>query len=248
MFVLLPPSETKTRPEDSPGASRLDLEQLAHPELTEARAALLRAVVRTTRLRDAAQALKVPASAPELVTRMRHLDAEPVAPALDVYSGVLFDALGDARPRPGRQVLITSALLGVVDAECDLIPAYRLSSSSTVSRLGTVGAWWRPRLAMPARRIAERGRLVVDCRSGTYRAMMRVPGAVEVVAMREQDGQRTVISHDAKRYRGLVARALLLAPEAPQNGEELLAAVRAGLPEHLGIELAPEQLTIIDRA
>lgn len=245
MILLLPPSETKSRPASGP---LLDLAALAAPGLLEARETLLRAVARTARTRDAAASLKVPASSPELVERMAHLDAEPTGHPLDVYDGVLFDALADAGPRPGRDVLVTSALLGVVDAATDSIPAYRLSAGSTVSRLGTVGAWWRPRLAATGASLSRSGRIVVDCRSGTYRSMMPVAGSLHVHAVRERGGRRTVVSHDAKRYRGLVARALLEAPDAPREPEEVREIAAAGLPGELTVELADGTLTVVDRS
>lgn len=245
MFLLLPPSETKTRPPEGPG---LDLGALAHPSLTRDREAVLRAVERTARTRDAADALKAPASSPELVARMAAIRSEPCARPLDVYAGVLYDALGTARGDAERNVLITSALLGIVDASEDLIPAYRLSAGSTLSRLGSIGAWWRSRLAPIASGISRSGRVVVDCRSGAYRAMMRVTGAIEVGAVRESGGRRTVVSHDAKRYRGLVGRALLEAPTAPGTADEVAHLAATSLPAGLSVELDGNALTVVDRA
>lgn len=252
MIILLPPSETKTRPaEDSPP---LDLAELSVPELTAARRTVLAAAARTARGRTAAADLKVPASQGELVERMAHLEDEPAAPALEVYSGVLYDALGTARPQDGRRMLVTSALLGIVDAATDRIPAYRLSAASRLSRLGAAGSWWRGHLTALGQRLGE-GQLVLDCRSGGYRSMMRVPGALEVGAVRETAGQRTVISHDAKRYRGLVARTLLEsdeAPASPEQAREIVARAFAS-PESMGVrpgldvELSGSALTVIDR-
>lgn len=244
MFLLLPPSETKTRPGIGPV---LDLDALAHPALTAPRATVLRAAERTARSRGAAGSLKVPASAPELVERMAAITAEPCAPALEVYAGVLYDALGDARGDAERTVLVTSALLGVVDADSDRIPAYRLSAGSVLSRLGAAGAWWRSRLAPIARELAGSGRVVVDCRSGAYRSMMPVPGAIEVAAVRERDGKRTVVSHDAKRYRGLLGRVLLTAERAPADAEEVAHAGAGALGDGLAIELQGTTLTVVDR-
>lgn len=245
MILLLPPSETKTRPISG---APLDLESLAHPRLRADRERVLRAAARTARSRGAAAALKVPATAPELVERMAHLDVEPSAAPLAVYSGVLYDALGDAGPGEGRDVLITSALLGVVDAATDRIPAYRLSAGSTLSRLGPIGTWWRPRLAGVSRALATSGRVVVDARSGAYRSMMPVPGALEISAVREQAGTRAVVSHDAKRYRGLVARALLESEQPALSVEDVAQISAAALPAGLGVELAPGVLTIVDRS
>ena len=52
-------------------------------------------------------------------------------------------------------------------------------------------------------------RLVVDLRSGPYAALARIPHAVQVRVLREGDGGRTVVSHDNKWTKGLLARTLL---------------------------------------
>jgi cytoplasmic iron level regulating protein YaaA (DUF328/UPF0246 family) len=51
-------------------------------------------------------------------------------------------------------------------------------------------------------------RLVIDLRSGPYATLARVPGAVQVRVLRERDGRRTVVSHDNKHTKGLLARTL----------------------------------------
>lgn len=263
MIILLPPSETKRRP-DGTGANPDEsfaevLEHLAEPGLAPARTTMLRAAERTARARGGAEALGVPVSSPELVERMAQLGAEPVGAPLDVYSGVLYEQLGDlARDRIREapvQVLIQSALLGVVDAARDRIPAYRVSASSRISRLGPAGAWWRRRLAPLGERIVretERGAspLVIDCRSGAYRAMMpvRTPGLLEVAPVQERAGRRRVISHDAKRYRGWVARVLLEQPEPPTSRAQLQQVLRTALAGTLDVEIDGDRLVIVDRA
>lgn len=245
MIIVLPPSETKARPAAGP---LLDLDALSLPALHEHRRTMVRAAQRTALGPDGAAALGVPASGPELVVRMAHLLEEPVAPALEVYTGVLYDALGGARPHREGQVLITSALLGLVDAARDRIPAYRLSASSSVSRLGRAGSWWRRRLAPIGQELAARGELVVDCRSGAYRTMMPIPGAVEVSAVRESAGRRSVISHDAKRYRGLLAGLLLAEGARARTPEDVAALAREGLGDHLEVEVDGGSLVVVDRA
>ncbi|MFC0674241.1 YaaA family protein [Brachybacterium hainanense] len=243
MIIVLPPSESKSRPAEGPP---LDLERLSFGQLHEARSTMLRAAARTAHGHEGTTHLGIPASQPELLTRMTQIDQEPVAPVLDVYAGVLYDALGPQRPRREGQVLVTSALLGVVDAATDLIPAYRLSASSRISRLGKAGSWWRKHLAGIGREIAARSPLVVDCRSGAYRTMMPIPGAVEVSAVREDAGRRTVISHDAKRYRGMLAHLLLAHDDAAMTSTAALADLaRNGLPAGLDVEIAPEGRTLV---
>ena len=55
------------------------------------------------------------------------------------------------------------------------------------------------------------GQVVIDARSGPYRAACKAPWARvwELRVVREADGKRSVISHDAKRWRGAVTGTLL---------------------------------------
>ena len=129
MLILLPPSETKTRPAALEAPS-LDLASMSWGELREAREDMLRAAKLTAESDTAMSALKIPTTQPELRERMAHLEREPVAPPLEVYSGVLYDALGTVSVSDGCRLLVQSALFGVVDCTEDLIPAFRLSAGS----------------------------------------------------------------------------------------------------------------------
>lgn len=257
MLILLPPSETKTRPADE-GAAPLALEALALPQLSEARHTVLRAAQRTAVAPEGGAKLGVPASSPDLVQRMARIESEPTAAALTVYSGVLYDQLDPGRsPAADRRVLIQSALFGLVDAGSDRIPAYRLSAGSTLSRLGKAGSWWSPRLTQVAAQLrreqAEAGSpVVIDCRSGTYRSMMAMRSGegvrvLDVSPVQERAGVRTVVSHDAKRYRGLVTRALLEAERTPTSADEVVDVVRAAVGTDLQIELDGDRLVVVDR-
>lgn len=257
MLILLPPSETKTRP-DADGAV-LDLRSLAFPSLAEPRATMLRAVQRTAAGKDAATKLGVPASSPELADRMAALEEEPVGAPLSVYSGVLFDQLDPAIEIPvDRRVLIQSALLGVVDAATDRIPAYRLSAGSSVTRLGKAATWWSRHLRpLGAELLAQEADgpspVVIDSRSGAYRTMMpmRTTPAVtvlEVSPVQERAGTRKVVSHDAKRYRGWVTRVLLDASAPAATADEVVDQLRAGFGDTLGVELDGDRLVIVDHA
>ena len=257
MLILLPPSETKTRPAPA-AAAPLELGAFGMPELAESRRMMLRAAMRTAAGRDGAEKLGVPASSPELVARMAQLEQEPAAAPLAVYSGVLYDQLDPTcTPAPDRRVLVQSALFGLVDAATDRIPAYRLSAASTVSRLGKAGPWWGPRLKPVAARLraelAEGGSpLIIDSRSGAYRSMMTMrSGAgvrvLEVSPVQERDGVRKVISHDAKRYRGLVTQALVEAATTPATADEVVDVVRAAFGSRLRVELDGDRLVVVDR-
>ncbi|WP_165831848.1 peroxide stress protein YaaA [Brachybacterium endophyticum] len=255
MLILLPPSETKTRPEAS--APPLDLGRPGRTGLGPARETMLRAAAATARGREAQSNLGVPAGAPELVERMRGIHEEPAAPPLQVYSGVLYDQLEGAGPGPDRQVLVQSALLGLVDAGSDRIPAYRLSAGSTLHRLGKAASWWRPHLRPVVPRLLEEvaaspSPLVLDCRSGAYRTMMPVRSTdavrvLEVAPVQEKAGRRSVISHDAKRYRGVLTRVLLEDPRAIPDAEALVAFLAETFAGRLDVELDGDRLVLVDR-
>ncbi|HET8970080.1 MAG TPA: peroxide stress protein YaaA [Candidatus Nanopelagicales bacterium] len=218
MLVLLPPSEGKATPASGPS---LDLASLSFPELTDTRERVLKSLVRLAggRPAHARKVLGLTAGQDEERERDARLLAGPCAPAGRIYRGVLYDALdlatlpAAARRRAAASVVVSSALFGAVRLG-DLIPAYRLSGTVRLPRLGPVTALWRRHLD-PAMSSAARGGLVVDLRSSTY-ATMWSPGPEQVqrtVAVRvlhvRPDGTRAVVSHFNKATKGRLLRALL---------------------------------------
>ena len=225
MLILLPPSETKTQPADG---DPVDLGALSFPELTEARETLLTRLEEVSAREDAGQLLKVGPSLAAEVERNRHLRELPVAPALQVYTGVLYDALDAAsltpaaRERAGRDVVIASALWGAI-AATDRIPAYRLSMGAKIAPKGSLAAWWKGELS-PVLEARAADELIIDCRSGGYQAAWPAPAEQTVLIRAERespDGTRKVVSHMAKHYRGLITRSLLLSGQDPTDAEAL---------------------------
>lgn len=228
MIVLLPPSEGKSAPTTG---SPVDLDALTLPNLTAERRKVLEALATVSALPDALEVLGVGASLAGEVARNVDLELAPAAPAARVYTGVLYaaadlgDALTDARAAARlRSVLTVSALWGVV-TPTDAIPAYRLSMGTDLPGVGPLARFWRD----PLRCLDERaaGDVVVDCRSAAYAAAYRPRGAehVTVKVLRELDGRRSVVSHNAKHTRGLLTGHLLRrAGEPPTTAAELLEA------------------------
>lgn len=231
MLVLLPPSETKAAGGDGPP---LDLDALSCPELTPTRRKLAEAV--------RALADDVPASLSALglsqrqsgeVARNAALFDSPTAPALERYTGVLFDALDVAtlsaaeRVRADSRLAVASALFGLVRGS-DPIPAYRLSAGSSLPGFGPLRGVWRPVLE-PV--LGESGELVVDLRSGAYAALARIPGAVAVQVLAEDArGERKVVSHHNKSHKGRLARALAATADDLTSVDDVIAlARRAGM-------------------
>lgn len=235
VLVLLPPSEGKSRPSARRG--RVALDRLSWPELTPAREQVLQALVRTSTAPDALEVLGVGPSLAAEVAANRSLESAPAAPASEIYSGVLYDALDAAslspagRRRAARRLVVVSALWGAVRWG-DRIPAYRLSMGTTLPGVGPLASFWRAHLDGVLDAAAGSG-LVVDCRSSTYQAAWQPPPAiarrtVAVRVLQDVGGERTVVSHMAKHTRGLVVRQLLEADAEPRTPRALAAAVRAG--------------------
>lgn len=233
MLVLLPPSETKIDGGDGPP---LVLEELSHPELDPLRTDLVDALVALASDVDASRAaLGLSPRQDGEIARNAVLRTARTLPALHRYTGVLYDALdvgslrGAAAGRARERLAVGSALFGLVRAG-DPIPAYRLSAGSALPGRGTLAAAWKPLLEPVLRAIAD-GELVVDLRSGSYAALGRVPGAVDVDVLAERpDGTRTVISHFNKAHKGRIARLLAGTRAEPSDAAAVAAiARRAGM-------------------
>jgi cytoplasmic iron level regulating protein YaaA (DUF328/UPF0246 family) len=233
VLVLLPPSETKIDGGDGPP---LSLDALSHPELGPLRKDLLDALVVLAADPGASRAaLGLSPKQDAEIARNAVLWTSPTTPASLRYTGVLYDALdlrslrGAAAGRARERLAVGSALFGLLRAD-DPVPAYRLSAGSALPGRGTLAAAWKPLLEPVLRAIAD-GELVVDLRSGSYAALGRAPGAVDVDVLAERaDGRRTVISHFNKAHKGRIAR--LLAGTRAEPGDAAAVAVllrRSGL-------------------
>ena len=168
VIVLLPPSESKaTRTR----GARLDLAKLSFPELTEAREQVAAAVSEVSARDDAPEVLGVSPNLADEIARNTRLFEAPTLPAAQLYTGVLYDALGLAdlegadKARATRRVVISSALYGAVRLGDRLAP-YRLSMGVNLPSVGALAAHWRPVLDAPLSAAAGKG-VVVDCRSST---------------------------------------------------------------------------------
>lgn len=229
MLVLLPPSEGKTAPARGPA---LDLDSLTSPALRPVREKVLDALVEVSARPDAVTVLGTGASLAHEVARNVVLRDAPTARASRVYTGVLYAAAGldelprRARERSWRSVRTVSALWGLV-SPADRLPAYRLSMGTDLPGIGPLAAAWRDplRAELDAATASE---LVVDCRSAAYLAAWRPPADadwVQVRVLRELDGVRSVVSHNAKHTRGVLTRHLLVrAGREPRDADQLASA------------------------
>lgn len=245
MLVLLPPSETKS---DGGTGGPLDLSALAFDALTPVRDGLIDDLTKLADDPEAARAaLGLGKNADAELARNASLRGSPTRPALERYTGVLYDALDAGsftraqRAKAEARLAIGSALFGAVRAG-DPIPAYRLSGGSKLPGRPTLSAVWREHLG-PALREAAADDLVIDLRSGVYQQLGRVLGAVTATVLTEhEDGSRTVVSHFNKHHKGLLARALVLARAEPGDIRGLARIARqAGL----RVEIASETELIV---
>jgi hypothetical protein len=187
MLILLPPSEGKNQPA---GKKQLSLSKLAFAsELGGVRSRLA----------------------------TKALAAAPTAKAMDVYSGVLYQALDwhslspAAKARGEKSLLIVSAVFGVVRPS-DLIPNYKAKIKSSD---------WKAALKPALDGLATD--LIVDCRSSTYAGVWQPPidKTVAVRVFKKEHGKLSVITHLSKKYRGELTRVLLKAGKSPTMPAEL---------------------------
>ena len=228
MLIVLPPSEGKTRPQAGPP---LDLASLSSPRLTRTREQLLNALVRLSSTKRAAEVLGLGPQQADDIVRNARLREEPTAPAIDVYTGVLYGELGwsvldEAAQERGRaSVAVASALFGLLRPH-DLIPAYRMSGSVSLPRLGTVASRWKPVLPPALVDLAD-GELVLDLRSGTYVALGQAPaGSVTMRVLTEANGKRSIVSHSNKATKGRIVRQLLAEGVEAKDADSLADALR----------------------
>ncbi|MBD3943374.1 peroxide stress protein YaaA [Microbacterium sp. NEAU-LLC] len=219
MLILLPPSETKR----AGGAARpLDASRLALPELAGRREAVVTALVALSADDDAAaRVLKLgPKQRGEIAVNAALRDA-PTMPAVDRYTGVLYDALGAAslpsasRRWLGAHVLIHSAPFGPVGA-LDAIPAYRLGAGASLPGSPPLRRVWAE--AVSAALEALDPRFVLDLRSEAYVALGPVPDGIASRYLRVvdegPDGAVRALNHFNKHAKGALVRRL--ADERPR--------------------------------
>ena len=147
--------------------------------------------------------------------------AAVAGPAISVYTGVLYSALGwatlssAAQTRGENSIAIISAKYGVLKPLDEIAPykekintgAMRDSVSTTLAALSS--------------------ELIIDCRSSTYKGVWTPPydKNVEIKVFTKVDEAKKVITHMSKKTRGEVTRLLLQNQKTPTNPRELQAIV-----------------------
>ena len=209
MKILLPPSETKHEGGDG---SPLDLSALALPALAAPRSAVLDALVTLAADEEAAKrVLKLSERQIGDIAHNRRLRDAPTMPAVDRYTGVLFDALDApslskaSRRWLGEHVWIHSAPLGPVGA-LDPIPTYRLAAGTSLPGLPALRRHWG---GATSDAIAEASpSFVLDLRSEAYVALGPIPASVPSVYVRVVTEHGRALNHFNKKSKGLLVRAI----------------------------------------
>ena len=187
MLILLPPSEGKNQPVSKAKANLAKL--VFSKELFEIRNRSL----------------------------TKSLAVAPAAKAIDVYTGVLYQALdwkslsARAQARGEKSILISSAIFGVLRPS-DLIPNYKAKIKTSD---------WKAALKPALDGLGAD--LIIDCRSSTYAGTWQ-PSPENTVAVRvfkKEKGKISVITHLSKKYRGELTRVLLKSGKPPKTPEEL---------------------------
>ena len=156
----------------------------------------------------------------------KKLPTDKPTPAMNVYAGVLYQALDwgslspAAKKRGETALAIISAKYGVVRAT-QRIESYKEKIDNKAMR-EPVAASLDP---------IKTG-LIVDCRSSTYKTVWHSPVdiTVEVRVSTVVDGVRTVVTHMSKKTRGEIARWLLQSRSMPKTPEDLYAIVSERYP------------------
>lgn len=215
MLVILPPSETKR--DGGAHGSALELDTLGFSELRPQREHAISALRRLSRsVAESTAALDLGPRQRFEIDRNRSLLTSPTRPAIERYTGVVYDALdvqtlGEGAHRfAAEHLVIGSALFGLLRS-CDAIPAYRLSHSS---RLGTIrlSRHWS---VVVAAQLERHDGLILDLRSEAYAALGRAPVRENSFYIRvvteSSDGRRLALSHFNKKAKGEFVRAVLIA-------------------------------------
>lgn len=235
MLVLLPPSETKRA---GGAGAPWDASALRLPQLAPQREAVVSALVELSRDEDAAaKILKLGARQRGEVAVNAALRTSQTMPAVDRYTGVLFDALDagslDARARRwlGEHVLIHSAPFGPVGA-LDPLPGYRLGAGTSLPGLAPLRRHWAaPVSAALGESDAD---FVLDLRSEAYVALGPVPpqtpSAYVRVVTEGEGGEVRALNHFNKHAKGVLVRRLAeQRPRIRSRGAFLRWAEGAGL-------------------
>ena len=219
-LILLPPSEGKAPGGDGPPWKRGSLSV----ELDTERARVIHALAAAMKGNEASRTklLDVKGKALAAATAAdRAVAKTPTLPAIERYTGVLYDALdhrslsATQRRRLDASVVIFSGLWGAI-MPGDPIPDYKLKMGAALAPLGKLSTWWREPLSARLAELAA-GRHVWNLLPNEHAAAWDPPAGLEQWTVRfleRRNGALTPVSHDNKSLKGALVRYLLANPSA----------------------------------
>ena len=243
MIFLLPPSETK-----EPGGKKI-AKVLSHKELDKTRKVLQQALLDICKNPSlASKALKLgPKQLGEIEVNL-DLANPKCLPALDRYTGTLYDALkaggvtSAMRARASKTVFIQSSLFGLISAG-DRIPNYRFSAGSKLPELNLKTLWQEAHEPVWPKLSKE---IVIDMRSNSYAELAPVSEKLACytldVVLEDKKGKRTRLNHFNKQAKGQFLRSALTISPAPKNVADLKTVAELA---HLKLEVSGKKFLLI---
>jgi cytoplasmic iron level regulating protein YaaA (DUF328/UPF0246 family) len=243
MIFLLPPSETK-----EPGGKKM-AKVLSHKELDKTRKLLQQALLDICNNPTlAAKALKLgPKQLGEIAVNLS-LANPKCLPALDRYTGTLYDAFKEGgvnsgmRTRASKAVFIQSSLFGLISAG-DQIPNYRFSAGSKLPRVNLKKLWQLAHEPVWQKFSKE---IVIDMRSNSYAELAPSPEKLSCytldVVLEDKRGKRTRLNHFNKQAKGQFLRSALLINPAPKTIADLKTIAKLA---NLKLEVSGKKLLLI---
>jgi cytoplasmic iron level regulating protein YaaA (DUF328/UPF0246 family) len=149
--------------------------------------------------------------------------ADP-GPAIQVYTGVLYAALGWNALTKAQQKLGQSSIV-IISAKYG---ALRLLDPIEPYKEKIVNKEMAPKVAAVLDELTPS--LIIDCRSSTYQTVWQSPieKTVEIKVFTTVAGEKKVITHMSKKSRGEVTRYVLQATVVPQTPQQLHEIVSQG--------------------
>ena len=243
MIFLLPPSETK-----EPGGKKMP-KVLSFKDLDKARKVLQQALIEICNNPSfAAKALKLgPKQLGEIKVNLE-LSNPKCLPALDRYTGTLYDALKEGgvtasmRARAGKNVFIQSSLFGLISS-ADQIPNYRHSAGSKLPGVNLKQLWQAAHEKVWHKFAKE---IVIDLRSNSYSELAPVPESLTCysldVVLEDSQGKRTRLNHFNKQAKGQFVRSALITGKAPKTIADLKAVAKLA---KLKLEVSGKTLLLV---
>ncbi|MFM8446593.1 MAG: peroxide stress protein YaaA [Candidatus Nanopelagicaceae bacterium] len=156
----------------------------------------------------------------------KKLETKAPSPAINVYIGVLYQALSwnsltaAAKKRAEKSLVIISAKYGAI-TPLTKIETYKEKIDN--KKISDQVSGFLDNIKTD---------LIVDCRSTTYKTVWHAPLdiSVDIQVSTVVDGVRKVVTHMSKKTRGEIARLLLQARTTPNSPEDLYAIVSEKYP------------------